>query len=82
MRENISTNGLARAIEIYEGKIKTKFKPNREFYNYVGINQKRFGEVVRNNDKLIVRELLSLAKFFEVSVLDLLPKEEPDHYSK
>lgn len=82
MNKNVSNNSLTRAIELYERKIKTKFKPNREFYNYVGINQKRFGEVVRNNDKMIVSELLSLAKFFEVPVSDLLPKEEPGHYSK
>ncbi|MDQ6482357.1 hypothetical protein [Dyadobacter sp. LHD-138] len=82
MEKTKSFNGLELAIEKYEVKIKTKFKPTREFYNHVGINQKRFGEVVRNNEKLIVSELISLASFFEVPVVDLLPKSNAGHFSK
>lgn len=78
MESTTTANSLKQAITAYEVKIKTKFRPNRQFYEYVGINQKRFGDIVRNNGKMNVAELISLAKFFEIPVSDLLPKENAD----
>jgi hypothetical protein len=59
---------LHRVIGNYEKRICGKWKPNNDFYNAVGINQKRFGLVLRGELPMYYFEAQSLAKFFGVSV--------------
>ena len=57
----------------YEDKIGCPFKPSKRlFYDVVGINQKRYGQLFRGDKELITSEVKSLSKFFNVSPLDLI----------
>jgi hypothetical protein len=63
---------LSMALQGYEDRIKGKFKPDRRFYTAVGINQKRFGQLVRGTSDITRTEILALSRFFEIPVTDLL----------
>lgn len=48
------------------------FKPNREFYKQIGLNQKRWAQLRRGEIDPTLRELTSVAEFFKVEVKDLI----------
>ncbi|MBW6536603.1 MAG: helix-turn-helix transcriptional regulator [Mariniphaga sp.] len=48
------------------------FKPDREFYNMVGINRKRFGQIYRGEISPTVTEAKALANYFQVEVTELI----------
>lgn len=43
-----------------------KFKPTRDFYKMVGIGQKRWGKIIRDEVPLTIPEMLALSKYFGV----------------
>lgn len=49
-----------------------KFRPTREFYKMVGIGQKRWGQIIRNEVRLTIPEMLALAKFFNIKADEFL----------
>lgn len=68
---------LSDALITYENRISGKFKPDVRFYRKVGINQKRFGQLLRGEKPIFYHEVESLAKFFEVPIERILKKENP-----
>jgi hypothetical protein len=51
-----------------------RFKPGREFYKKIGIRQKRFWMLVRNETEPTVAELKAIAGFFNVNFYELIEK--------
>lgn len=48
------------------------FKPDREFYDTVSINRKRFGQIHRGEISPTVTEAKALANYFEVDITELI----------
>jgi hypothetical protein len=63
---------LARAYSTYEDKIGGQLKPDSRFYTKVGINRKRFGQLLRGEKPLNAPEITALAQFFGIQPNDLL----------
>lgn len=57
---------LEQVIAEFEDKILGKWEPDRRFYDKVGINQKRFGMLVRNEIDILLSETKALANFFGI----------------
>lgn len=57
---------LEQIISEYEEKVFGKWKPDRRFYEKVGINQKRFGMLVRNEINMLLPEAKALSNFFGI----------------
>jgi hypothetical protein len=55
---------LEYVISKYEDKCFGKWEPDKRFYEKVGINQKRFGMLVRNEIEMLLSEAKSLVDFF------------------
>lgn len=54
------------------GNGKLKFIPNPNFYKTVGIGRKRWGQIYRNEKSATLDELSQIAKYFGVSINDLI----------
>lgn len=63
---------LQKAVEQYEGRLRGKWKPNSHFYNEVGINQKRFGMLLRGDLPMYGFEAKKLSAFFDFPLKDLI----------
>lgn len=63
---------LSEIVQKYENKICTKFIPSKNFYNNVGINQKRFGMLLRGEKDMTIKEAKKLSEFFKTPITDLL----------
>lgn len=61
----------------YEVRIKGKWKPNVHFYKEVGINQKRFGMLLRGELPMYGFEAKALSEFFGVQITEILNNEKP-----
>ena len=48
------------------------FKPEKSFYETVGINQKRWGQIYRGEAEPLVSELKAIALFFNVELTELI----------
>ena len=57
---------LANYIEGFESDTMLLFKPSKRFYDSVGINKKRFWQLVRGAKKPLTEETESLSKVFKV----------------
>lgn len=68
----VSSNPVLAAYEAYQDKIGGQFKPDQRFYTKVGINRKRFGQLLRGQKPMFGHEVRALAEFFGVPVTDLL----------
>lgn len=69
---------LQRVINRYEQRNGSPFTPTRNlFYDRVGINQKRFGMLLRGELPMYGFEAVSLARFFGVEVTELISDENP-----
>ena len=62
---------LKKALDEYNQKV-GGFKPNPIFYQKVGINHKRFAQLLRGEKEPVTSELKSLADFFKVSLTSLI----------
>jgi hypothetical protein len=69
--ENHKTS-LSFQIEQFEKDTLLFFKPSKHFYKEVGINQKRFWQLVKGMAKPLTEETQNLAKYFKVPVTDLM----------
>lgn len=58
----------------YEDRIGGKFKPDRRFYDKVGINPKRFGQLRRGDKIPLLDEASRLSDFFSVPLATLCAK--------
>ena len=67
----ILSNNLSEIIKRKESRDRSDFKPNRTFFKDIGIGQKRFWQLVRNEKNLTLLEAKRLAEFFNVHVLEL-----------
>lgn len=65
-------NKLNKILEEYEAKTLLKFQPTKEFYRKVKIGQQRLGIIRRNEKQPDLNELEALAKYFNVSIYDLI----------
>ena len=74
MQKTITENRLVPIVKGYEKRIGCTFKPNFETYTRLGINRKRLGLLVSGDAKkpLQIDELAKLAKFFGVSINEIL----------
>lgn len=69
---------LQAVISRYEERNGCPFVPTRKmFYDRVGINQKRFGMLLRGELPIYGFEAKALAEFFGVAVTKLLNEEKP-----
>ncbi|WP_342084790.1 hypothetical protein [Dyadobacter sp. OTU695] len=65
------------AMRKYEERICGKFRPDRRFYLKVGINQKRFGQLMRQEKPIYLFEAQRLSDFFGVPLADIVKNESP-----
>lgn len=65
---------IQNALAQYEDRISGKFKPDKRFYEKVGINSKRFGQLLRGEKPPLLDEAAQLAEFFDVSLDQLCAK--------
>lgn len=49
-----------------------RFVPDRTFYNKTGIEQKRWGQLLRNDKPATTEELYDIATFFNFKYADIL----------
>lgn len=63
---------VEQALTLFEDRIKGRFKPDRRFYDSVGINQKRFGQLVRGEKPLFGFEARNLSDYFNVPLDNLI----------
>lgn len=70
--EIVNKAPVAAAYSAYQDKIGGQFKPDKRFYSKVGINPKRFGQILRGEKPLFGYEARALSDFFGVPVTDLL----------
>lgn len=49
-----------------------KFAPSHDFYDKIGIKQKRFGIIYRNEQVATVDELNKIAAYFGFNLMDLI----------
>ena len=75
-QEKMTNNIYEAIIKKIEDKNKIHYKPTKEFYNIVGIKQKRWGQILRNEHQPDIHQLKRLALFFnkEIDVLVNLPR--------
>lgn len=64
-------NKIRESIKKVEKK-NFPFKPDRDFYRRVNINQKRWGLIVKGQLSPTVDEAKSIAEFFEIEVAELI----------
>lgn len=69
---DLSSTPVAVAYDAYQDKIGGQFKPDKRFYTKVGINPKRFGQILRGEKPLFGYEVRALSDFFGIPVTDLL----------
>jgi hypothetical protein len=69
---DLPNSSVAAAYDAYQDKIGGQFKPDQRFYSKVGINPKRFGQILRGEKPLFGYEVRALSDFFGVPVTDLL----------
>ena len=68
-----------------EGKIKElevkgfRFMPGRSFFIEIGIGQKRWGQLIRNDKPATIEELERIAKYFDIPLYSLI---ESQNYMK
>ena len=48
------------------------FKPDKSFYELVRINQKRWGQIYRNETDPTITELKAIALFFNIELTELI----------
>jgi hypothetical protein len=53
------------------------FKPNREFYDTVGINSKRWGMLYRGDLEPIQSEIQALSEYFNLPVTSFFNQKSP-----
>jgi len=68
----MQVTAVQEALQGYENRIGGRFKPDHRFYQKVGINQKRFGQLVRGEKPIMGFEARNLAQFFNVALESLL----------
>ncbi|MEA5458957.1 hypothetical protein VB796_07910 [Arcicella sp. LKC2W] len=59
-------------IQDYELNTMLLFKPSRRFYESVGINKKRFWQLVRGTKKPLTEETNNLSKMLKVPFTELM----------
>ena len=65
---------ISTTLAQYEDRIGGKFKPDRRFYDRVGINPKRFHQLLRGDKVLLLDEASRLSEFFKVPLTTLCAK--------
>ena len=63
---------VATAYADYTSKIPFRVKPDERFYTSVGINPKRFGQLLRGDAEPLASEIKALATYFGIPPTDLL----------
>ena len=64
-------NNISKMIKSRE-TVGFHFKPTREFYKAIGIKQKRFNMLLRNERSATIDELQAIASFLNVNLTDLI----------
>jgi len=63
-------------IKEIEKNLSISFKPTREFYKRLGIGQKRFGMLLKNETSPTVTELQSLKDYFGLKDINQLLEKQ------
>ena len=63
---------LREAVQNFEDKSLTKFKPSKKFYESTKINRIRFGQLIRGQKQMYASELRTLSQFFQVPITELI----------
>ncbi len=68
----ITQTPLQKVVEQYEERMLGKWKPDDRFYKELGINQKRFGMLLRGELPIYGFEAQKLSTFFKVPLTDII----------
>ena len=63
---------LQQAIQDFENKNLSKFKPSKEFYAKTRINRIRFWQLVEGKKPMLASEVKSLTEFFQVPITEII----------
>lgn len=69
---NNTENQVFKAVNDFENRLNITFKPNKKFYQNVGINQKRWGQIIRGDKPMYAFEAVKIASFFKVNLETIL----------
>ncbi len=72
MKAIITNTPLSQAIAKFEDKNLTKFKPDKRFYEHVGINRIRFWQLVRGEKQVLGTEIRPLSTYFKVAITEII----------
>jgi len=68
----ISTPPIARALQLYESKTGFKIKIDKDFYQKIEINSKRFGLLLKGRLEPSFEEIKRVATALDINITDLL----------
>ena len=63
---------IKQAVQNFEDRNLTKFKPTKKFYETTKINRIRFGQLVEGKKQMYASELKALSEFFNVPITELI----------
>lgn len=55
-----------------------KFIPDRNFYDSIGIKQKRWGQLIRNEIPATTEEIYKVAEYFKLEYSHILNLQQPE----
>jgi len=76
--EKFPKNRISELLTINEDKQGLRFNPSRDFYIKIGIRQKRWGILIRNEQPATTEELLKIASFFGFKYDEMLKALSPN----
>ena len=70
-------NRLALIVAEFELQRKLHFKPTLDFFKHIKIGRKRYHQLLRNEVDITFQEMIRLADYFDVDVLELHERTLP-----
>ena len=78
MEKSTVKNKISSQIKELEQK-GFRFKPGRTFFIEIGIGQKRWGQLIRNEKPATLKELERISSFFEIPIFSLIENRKVNH---
>ena len=72
MREEKFVKNRIGFLILQKEKQGFRYKPGRDFFKQIGIRQKRWGILIRNEQAATTEELLKIANYFGFCIIELI----------
>lgn len=78
MENSVVKNKISFQIKQLEQK-GFKFKPGRKFFIEIGIGQKRWGQLIRNEKPATLKELEKISSYFNIPIYSLIENRKKNY---